>query len=95
MTELRYNHVRHNRMREGQRMRFGERAERQMVEFQRRINELRALRSDLSEALVVEKIQWMASGLSLTTIQCLDRCKRLAILGEPMPWEDSHHMGLQ
>ena len=61
----------------------------QMIEYQKLISQLRAVRCDLDEKKITEQIQKLASACSGSTLDHLRHCIRLGMEGEPMPWEAS------
>lgn len=60
-----------------------------MVEFQQLINRLCACRSDLDEKTIVKEVQTLARSSVATIHEHLRHCIKLAMKGEPMPWEHS------
>lgn len=61
-----------------------------MVVYCDLVNQLRMCRSDLSESVIVEKVQKLASKEegTLLTHKHLRKCIKLAMLGKLMPWEE-------
>lgn len=62
----------------------------QMVEYQRLINQIRMLRSDLDEKAIVDEAQKIASCQPIRVIDVLNNCYYLAMKGDPMLWEKEH-----
>jgi len=59
----------------------------QMAEYQRKINYLRTLRSDLNEQRIINEVQKIASHIPNTVIDILNYSIKLAISDKPMQWE--------
>ncbi len=67
----------------------------QFIEYQKKINELRMLRSDLSEKTITKEIQKIASESPVSTISVLTRSVFLAMKGEPVQWETWNYQILE
>ncbi|MCW8917178.1 MAG: hypothetical protein OQK24_15145 [Magnetovibrio sp.] len=61
----------------------------QMIEYQKLINQLRAVRADLDEKTITAKVQEMAHTNTTSTLDHLRHCVHLGMRGDPMPWEAS------
>ena len=59
----------------------------QMIEYQKLINQLRAVRSDLSEKTITQEVQKLAATTSVNVLDVLRHCIRLGVEGRSMPWE--------
>lgn len=60
-----------------------------MIEYQKLITQLRALRADLDEKLIASEVQKLATADTTSTLDHLRHCIQLGMKGEPMPWEAS------